>query len=81
MAEYWQTGRGHKGFTLIELLIVMTLVGILASIAAPSYQRSVVRAREAVLLENLYQMRNALDGFFADFDRYPETLEELVEKK
>ncbi|NLC70443.1 MAG: prepilin-type N-terminal cleavage/methylation domain-containing protein [Desulfuromonadaceae bacterium] len=81
MGENWQTGRNVRGFTLIELLIVMTLIGILAAIAAPSYKRSMVRAREAVLLENLYQMRHALDAFFADFDRYPETLEELVEKK
>ena len=81
MVKNWQTGRNGKGFTLIELLIVMTIIGILAAIAAPSYKRSVVRAREAVLLENLFQMRNSLDAFFADFDRYPETLEELVEKK
>ncbi|NLV23899.1 MAG: prepilin-type N-terminal cleavage/methylation domain-containing protein [Deltaproteobacteria bacterium] len=81
MDKNWQTGRNGRGFTLIELLIVMTLIGILAAIAAPSYQRSLIRAREAVLLENLFQMRNALDAFFADFDRYPETLEELVETK
>jgi general secretion pathway protein G len=69
------------GFTLIELLIVMTIIGILASIAVPSYQRSVIRANEAVLAENLYQMRHAIDAFFADNSRYPDSLEELVEKK
>ena len=81
MGESWHTWRSGKGFTLIELLIVMTIIGILAAISAPSYKRSVVKAREAVLLEDLYQMRRSIDAFFADFDRYPQSLEELVEKK
>lgn len=71
----------RAGFTLIELLIVMTIIGILASIAAPSVQRHVIRARETVLLEDLYQMRNSIDAFFADKGRYPESLDELVENK
>lgn len=65
----------------MELLIVMTVIGILASIAVPSYKRSVIRAREAVLMEDLYQMRNAIDAFYADQTRYPDGLEELVESK
>jgi len=73
--------RRSRGFTLIELLIVMTIIGILASIAVPSYQRSVIRAREAVLLEDLYQLRNAIDSFYVDYVAYPGSLEELVEKK
>lgn len=72
---------GPGGFTLIELLIVMTIIGILASIAVPSYQRSLIRAREAVLAEDLYQMRQAIDAFFGDNSRYPDSLEELMEKK
>jgi general secretion pathway protein G len=71
----------QAGFTLIELLIVMTIIGILASIAAPSVQRHVIRARETVLLEDLYQMRNSIDAFYADKGRYPESLDELVENK
>src|SRR5512139_1145846 len=78
-------GKGRRstvrGFTLIELLIVMTIIGILASIAVPSYQRSVIKAREAVLMENLYQMRRAIDAYFADHAKYPESLEALVEGK
>jgi general secretion pathway protein G len=76
-------GKHHKnrGFTLIELLIVMTIIGILASIAAPNYQRSVIKAREAVLMEDLYQMRRAIDAYFTDRAKYPESLEALVEAK
>jgi len=77
MAEKRRSG----GFTLIELLIVMTIIGILASIAVPNYQRSVIKAREAVLMEDLYQMRRAIDAYFADHGKYPESLQELVEAK
>ena len=73
--------RNSRGFTLIELMIVMTIIGILASIAAPNYQRSVIKAREAVLMENLYQMRRAIDAYFADHTKYPDSLEMLVESK
>lgn len=71
----------NRGFTLVELMIVMTIIGILASIAAPNYQRSVIKAREAVLMEDLYQMRRAIDAYFVDHAKYPESLESLVESK
>lgn len=73
--------RSSRGFTLIELLIVMTIIGILASISVPSYQRSVIKARESVLMEDLYQMRRAIDAHFADRAKYPESLEDLVNAK
>jgi general secretion pathway protein G len=73
--------RHNSGFTLIELLIVMTILGILASIAVPSYQRSVIKAREAVLMEDLYQMRRAIDAFFADRATYPDRLSDLIEHR
>lgn len=69
------------GFTLIELMIVMSIIAILASIAVPHYQRNIIRAREAVLSENLYQMRKAIDAFYADQRKYPDSLQELVEKR
>ena len=79
--EMKRTRSAARGFTLIELLIVITIIGILASIAVPNYQRSLIKARESVLMENLYQMRRAIDGYFADNAKYPDSLEILVEAK
>jgi general secretion pathway protein G len=73
--------RSQRGFTLIELLIVMSIIGILASIVAPNYQRNLIKAREAVLMEDLHQMRRAIDAYFADNIKYPESLEDLVDSK
>lgn len=69
------------GFTLIELMIVITIIGILAAIAVPSYQTALVKAREAVLREDLYSIRSAIDQFAADHGRYPLSLHELVEQR
>jgi general secretion pathway protein G len=68
-----------RGFTLIELIVVMAIIGILATIAVPAMRTAPIRAREAALKENLYQMRSCIDQFHADRDRYPASLEELVE--
>jgi general secretion pathway protein G len=78
MKQFVRTFRRTSGFTLMELLVVMSIIGILAAIAVPSYQRSLIRAREAVLQEDLYQMRRAIDSFYVDKAKYPESLEELV---
>jgi general secretion pathway protein G len=67
-----------RGFTLIELLIVVSIVGILATLAAPSYQVSVVKAREAALRQDLFTMRDVLDQHRADQGKYPPSLQALV---
>ena len=67
-----------SGFTMIELLIVMSLVVILASIGMTQYRNSQVSAKEAVLKEDLFRMRDALDQFYADKNKWPADLAELV---
>ncbi|NPC58145.1 type II secretion system protein [Caenimonas soli] len=69
------------GFTLIELLVVLAIVSTLLLLVAPRYFSKVDEAREAVLRDNLRITRDVLDKFYGDNGRYPETLEELVEKR
>ncbi len=71
----------NSGFTLIELLTVIAIIGILASIAVPSFQRSIVRAKEASLRNSLFVMRDVIDQYYADQGQYPMSLEDLVEKR
>ena len=71
------TGK-QRGFTLIELLIVVTLVVVLAGIGMSTYSTSVRRAKEAVLAEDLFRMRDAIDQYNADKGTYPPDLSALV---
>lgn len=71
----------HSGFTLIELLVVMVLIGLLLSIAVPTYFVHIDHAKETVLHEDLARMRDAIDKFYGDAGIYPESLEELVVKR
>ena len=72
---------GSQAFTLIEVMIVMSLIVILASIGLALHANSQTRAKEAVLKENLFRMRDAIDQYYADKNAYPPALEELVSQK
>ncbi len=67
-----------RGFSLLELIVVLTLVGLLVGIALPMYKDATLRAREAVLKEDLQRMREAIDEYYTDRGEYPPALEDLV---
>lgn len=79
MQKLRQISRRNDGFTLIELMIVMLIIGILASIAIPSYVASVRNAKEAVLKEDLHVMRTAIDSYTMDKEKAPQSLDDLVQ--
>lgn len=71
----------RTGFTLIELLVVLAIIATLLMLAVPRYFGSVDRSKEAVLKENLYQMRDAIGKYYADKGKYPESIEALASDK
>ncbi|WP_436196628.1 type II secretion system protein [Paraburkholderia hospita] len=72
--------RKTRGFTLIELLLVLTIVSLLLTLALPQYFHSIDASKEKILAENLLVTRDAIDKFYGDVGRYPDSLEELVDK-
>lgn len=71
----------NRGFTLIELLVVLAIVALLLTLAVPRYFQSIDTTKETVLADNLRITRETIDKFYGDTGRYPESLEQLVEKK
>jgi general secretion pathway protein G len=66
------------GFTIIELLVVLALISILATMGMAQYRQGIVHAREAVLKTDLFDLRDAIDQYYADKNQYPGTLDSLV---
>lgn len=70
--------RAERGFTIIELMVVMTVIVTLATIAMVQYRQSVQFAKESVLKDDLFKLRDAIDQYYADKNQYPPTLDDLV---
>ncbi len=70
--------RGQSGFTLVELLVVLALISILASMAVVQYKNGVRHSQESVLRTDLFRMRDAIDQYYADKNKYPASLDTLV---
>ncbi|MGY0194537.1 type II secretion system protein [Leptothrix sp. BB-4] len=73
--------RSLLGFTLMELVVVMTLIGLLLTVALPRYLDALDRGKEKVLERNLTLMREAIDRYYGDTGKYPDRLEDLVAKR
>jgi general secretion pathway protein G len=71
-------GRAKRGFTLIEIMIVMTIISILISVAVPMYQKAILRAKESLLRNNLFTLRNVIDEYTYDKQKAPQGLQDLV---
>lgn len=78
MARRIRNGEARRGFTLVELMIVMTVVTIIVSVAVPIYQRSIIRAKESVLKNNLFTLRTLIDEYTFDKQKAPQSLDDLV---
>jgi general secretion pathway protein G len=71
----------RRGFTVVELMVALAILATIMSLAVPRYFQNLDTAKENVLRENLYVLRDAIDKHFSDHDRYPDTLEDLVTKR
>jgi general secretion pathway protein G len=71
-------GRARRGFTFVEMMVVITIIVILITVAIPIYQKSIIRAREAVLMNNLYTLRTVIDNYTYDKEKAPQSLTDLV---
>jgi general secretion pathway protein G len=78
MVTRLSTGR-NSGFTMLEMMIVMIIMGILLSIALPIYSQAIVRAREAVLRNDLFELRKLISQYTLDKQKAPQSLDDLVQ--
>ena len=76
-----RNGRAGPGFTLIELLVVLAIVAVMLTLAIPRYYNQLDASKETVLRENLRATRDVLDRFYGDTGRYPDSLQELVDRR
>ena len=79
MAVFHNQKDRSRGFTLIELMIVISLILILVSISIPAYNTSILRAKESVLMQNLFTLRSLISQYTLDKQKAPQGLEDLVQ--
>ena len=79
MAGVQKQRNRSRGFTLIELMIVISLILILVSISIPAYNQSILRAKESVLMQNLFTLRSLISQYTLDKQKAPQSLEDLVQ--
>ena len=72
--------RRRAGFTIMELMVSMTIVLIVISVAVPLYQKSLIRAKESVLRQNLFSLRTVIDEYTYDKQKAPQQLDDLVKE-
>jgi general secretion pathway protein G len=73
-----QAMKRPRGFTFVELMVVITIIVILISMAIPIYNRSIIRAKESVLFNNLFTLRTVIDNYTYDKQKAPQSLQDLV---
>jgi len=73
--------RFRPGFTLIELMVVMVLIALLLTLAVPRYFRTIDTGKDSVQRQNISAIRDAIDKYYGDVGKYPETLQDLVDKR
>ncbi|PYX88051.1 MAG: general secretion pathway protein GspG [Acidobacteria bacterium] len=78
MVRRFQAGRGSRGFTLIELMIVISLLLILLTIAIPIYNQAILRAKESVLRQDLFTLRQVIDQYTLDKQKAPQSLDDVI---
>lgn len=82
MAHHTRSGSGKfraaRGFTFVELMVVITIIVILITMAIPIYQKSIIRAKESVLHNNLFTLRTVIDNYTYDKEKAPQSLQDLV---
>ncbi len=81
MAHHTRSGnvkRRVRGFTFVELMVVVSIIVILITMAIPIYQRSIIRAKESVLQNNLFTLRTVIDNYTYDKEKAPQSLQDLV---
>lgn len=74
-------GRVEQGFTFVELMVVLAIISLLLSVALPRYFSGLQRSQEAVLKEDLFRMREAIDHYYTDKGHYPDSLNSLVDQR